>query len=72
MMEENEIAQEPDLRVRWKKKFERYSVEFTLIFVLLLAGINYVAGRMMNEKIANRWLESLKPVITENFARVGT
>ena len=71
-MEENEIAQETDWRVRWKKKFERYSVEFTLIFVLLISGAVYVTGRMMNEKIANRWLTSLKPVIAENFARVGT
>ena len=63
LAEEKEIAETKNWK-RWAQKyFERHSVEIILIIVFTCTAINYLLGTYSNEKLAKKWLETVKPLL---------
>ena len=49
MAEERQIAMEKDWKVRWQKKFERHSIEYLLLIIFAMCGLNYIVGKYSND-----------------------
>jgi hypothetical protein len=47
-------------------------LELFCSFILLIYGINYWYGRRENHRIAHDWLDLVKQVVADNFAKIGT
>ena len=40
--------------------------------MFICTAINYFLGSISNNKLAKKWLETVKPVLKQQFARVGS
>jgi len=61
-----------DSKKKFKAYFERYSIEFTIIAVIVVSGLNYVCGRIQNKNHARRWLDAVRQILIDNFAKIGS
>lgn len=41
-------------------------------FILIVYGINFYLGKKVNEKLAYDWLDSVRQVLADNFAIIGS
>jgi hypothetical protein len=47
-------------------------LEFLSGFIIVVYLLNFFHGKRENLKIANTWLNLVKPVFAENFGQIGT
>ena len=55
------------LRTNW----ENYYMEILMIFGILIYFLNFFTGKAKNQKIANTWFQSHRPVLESQFSLVG-
>jgi hypothetical protein len=47
-------------------------LELFCTFIILIYGINYWYGRRENQRLAHAWLDLVKPVLADNFGKIGS
>jgi hypothetical protein len=54
-----------------RRYFKHFATELIITFVLVSLGATYVIGRYQNDQMASGYLEIAKPVLVENFGKIG-
>ena len=54
---EKAMYEEQDWRVRARLYYERHTIEIILIIVFVILALNFVMGRYVNQKMADKWLK---------------
>ena len=51
------MYEEQDWRIRARLYYERHTIEIILIIVFVILALNFVMGRYVNKKMADKWLK---------------
>lgn len=65
------MSQEQDWRVWARLYYERHTIEIILIIVFIILAANFVVGRRINQRMADKWLKVVSGVLKDNFCIVN-
>ena len=65
------MYEEQDWRIRARLYYERHTIEIILIIVFVILALNFVIGRYVNQKMANKWLKQISKVLKDYFCVIN-